>query len=451
MSIELKTYYQELAEELLPDGAADLVPIVDTSGNVLKMVTPNNLVLGGSGGLPIFNLAVGFGAPVGGTGDITSAMASAITAVEDAGGGIILVPSGTFTCDSLDGVSNLTIRGCGKDTVTGTGGTTLVGGDDAHIFKFNGVNDVVIEDIRLKGDVSNTNSIGVLFEGVYAYPPTIHFDISRVSFETFKDGVKINATDGTLQIQQLNLLACDFIGNTRSGFYSNSSNNLVNLISPNMIIVDNAWGVYAPYIGMMNVFGGEWSGTSPSAPTTPAPPDPTAMPNAANAEGCFYFGVVGVAANLYGIQDEGLRYFIRHDTAFEDGGKINMYGCSPQSLITCANGNATYEIFGGNLMSYGLRDESGASGVFNLHGVHVKRRSIHDNATINPPVVAMFNGNSIVGIDATDATDYFRHQRQIPLQVIHPSNYDHINAAYLSSYSRTNGKKIFELGDLDTS
>jgi hypothetical protein len=43
MSTEFKAYIQGLTEETTPDTAADFIPIIDTSGNVVKKVKPTNL------------------------------------------------------------------------------------------------------------------------------------------------------------------------------------------------------------------------------------------------------------------------------------------------------------------------------------------------------------------------------------------------------------------------
>lgn len=211
----------KLPEENLPD-RLDVGAIATLVGGVVPDAElPTRLsqaaldaAYAGAAGMAVFDVkAAEYGAIGNGTADDTAAVASAITALAAAGGGILYFPKGIYLVTGLTGASNMVVRGAGMTnsvikTKTGTTATSL--------FNLSGKTFVLVEDLGFDGSDDT-----VCLSGVYASTANTVKDIvvNRCAFKNFMPVANASSVHGaiyTWSSENITVTNCLFTDNARA-------------------------------------------------------------------------------------------------------------------------------------------------------------------------------------------------------------------------------------------
>lgn len=314
-------------------------------------------------------------------------------------GGVISIPSGTWTTNGEHIISDATIiKGNTMFTAAGLKGTTLVLGSGSYLFKLGeGEYSTAFQDICLDG---NGAGIGVLMQG--ASPNTSGaFFFDRVTFDSFTTGVKVNSTSGSWQTAQVGFKDCVFQGCT-TGIYTNSVNQGITLVNTNFAVPASGLGWDNAGSGLVTFVGGEAAGAGASSKFM--------VISAAHA-----------AINFLGFQDENFGTMIQND-ASDVSGIINFSeGCLIQSKIQL-NQSCKVFISKCNLMSYAIQGAATGATV-SVDDCYIRQVSVNDGVTVVSPAVLLGVGSGVrvVKENLADNGQFIQRIRQ---KILSPSGID---------------------------
>jgi hypothetical protein len=328
--------------------------------------------------------------------DYTNAINNCIQSISNNGGGIIEVPDGNFlTAGGHVLPVGTIIRGRGNFGTGGSFGTVLkMSSAGSFMFKIGELTSGVrIHDLSLDGDSKATN--GIYLEG--SYPNTSYdIEIARCAAVRCVDGIRLNALDGSWQVEGFNIRKTIFVGNTHAGLRHNTTNGSSILDTPMFFVPDNGYGVYIDNAGTMSMYNPQFAGQG-SAPT----PYVAGEPAAGAAEGCIFVAGQVISLDIFNSQDEKFRDFLRHTYAFGfAGGPINIYGGAIQSLIRL-EGQVSLNITGGKYWRRLIRDNASGSGLVRANGYSLFPTDLNGTAG-NTSLGDTFTGSTVL-VDENDS------------------------------------------------
>lgn len=194
---------------------------VDINGNIV--IPQGKLNVGGFAGSPYFTNVKDYGAKGDGATDDTAAIQTALTAVPDATGGILIVPPGNYKCSSTlivpqkiwvlgvgpqQSIFTFTNNGIGLDCHNGLGAFSYIGrriilegicvkgnaGAAAVGIRFGDNNKFTLRRVQVQ-DYTNAGGIGILAENLIQWTEESNFD--GVKVDNSSNAIILRVNGGT--------------------------------------------------------------------------------------------------------------------------------------------------------------------------------------------------------------------------------------------------------------
>lgn len=199
--------------------------------------------------------------------DVTTSLTDAITSVDNCGGGVVTIPTGTYGIATTIAVPNgVTIQGQGHTYDTSPSVTTFRLLDNIAAFTVvDAFRNITFENLRIDGVTAHVGQMGVVATG--AQPDSafgLHF--RNVVFNNLEDGVRIFSTTNSppWQVENITFDGCQLFNCTRYAFYNNSINTAVLWNGGNIFIPAGGVGLQLDQCGdlvmILPEFGGDGTG-----------------------------------------------------------------------------------------------------------------------------------------------------------------------------------------------